>query len=110
MINVAAALDFRALGRTFPDASNSEPLVLLIMEGISRADVVTSTLGRHDVGTSRRWNVATLQHFHAFLSTAPICFQSLLFSLPFHLHSKKLPYSSIGLLKHIFKRKITLKA
>ena len=47
VISVAAALDFRAFGRTFPDASNSEPLVLLMMEGRSRADV--ATLQRRDV-------------------------------------------------------------
>ena len=47
MISVAAALDFRAFGRTFPDASNSEPFVLLMMEGRSRADV--ATLQRRDV-------------------------------------------------------------
>ena len=29
VISVTAALDFRALGRTFSDASNSEPFVLL---------------------------------------------------------------------------------
>ena len=95
-IGVTVALDFRALVRTPPDASNSEPLLLLMMEGRSRADIVTlrrrdvetsrryclltfimvdptsrrwdvTTLGRRDVGTSRRCN-----HFHALLSTAPI--------------------------------------
>ena len=91
-IGVAVALDFRALVRTPPDASNSEPLLLLMMEGRSHADIVTlrrrdvetsrryclltfimvdptsrrwdvTTWGRHDVGTSRRWNVTTLQPF-----------------------------------------------
>ena len=57
VISVAAALDFRALGRTFPDTPNSEPLVLLMMEGRSRADV--ATLRRHDVGTSRRYCLLT---------------------------------------------------
>ena len=47
---VVAALDFCALVRTSPDASNSKPLVLLMMEGRSRADV--ETLQRHDVETS----------------------------------------------------------
>ena len=46
-IGVAAALDFRALGRTPPDASNSEPFLLLMMEGRFRADV--ATLRRRDV-------------------------------------------------------------
>ena len=134
-IGVAAALDFRALVRTPPDASNSEPLLLLMMEGRSRADVATlrrhdvetsrryclltfimvdptsrrwdvTTWGRHDVRTSQRWNVATLEHrdvgtsqrsnhFHALLSTAPICFQNLLFSPHLHLHSQNLRYSDI---------------
>ena len=82
--------EFRGLIRTFPHASNSEPFLLLMMEGRSRADVATlqrhdvetsrryclltftivdptsrrwdvTTWGRHDVGTSRRLNVATLQ-------------------------------------------------
>ena len=57
VISVAAALDFRALRRTFPDASNSEPLVLLMMEGRSRADV--ATLRRRDVETSRRYCLLT---------------------------------------------------
>ena len=52
VISVTAALDFSALGRPFPDASNSEPLVLLMMEGRSHADV--ATLQRRDVETSRR--------------------------------------------------------
>ena len=51
-ISVAAALDFRALVRTPPDALNSEPLLLLMMEGRSRADV--ATLQRRDVETSQR--------------------------------------------------------
>ena len=41
---VAAALDFCALVRTSPDTSNSEPLVLLMMEGRSRTDVATFLL------------------------------------------------------------------
>ena len=49
-IDVAAALDFRALVRTPPNALNSEPLVLLMMEGRSRADV--ATLQRRDVERS----------------------------------------------------------
>ena len=57
-IGVAAALDFLALVRTSPDTSNSEPLLLLMMEGRSRTDV--ATLQRRDVETSRRWDVATL--------------------------------------------------
>ena len=43
----AAALEFRALVRTPPDTSNSEPLLLLMMEGKSRTDV--ATLRRRDV-------------------------------------------------------------
>ena len=46
-VGVAAALEFRALVRTPPDASNSEPLLLLMMEGKSPADV--ATLPRRDV-------------------------------------------------------------
>ena len=49
-IDVAAALDFCALVRTSSDASISEPLVLLMMECRSRADV--ATLQRGDVETS----------------------------------------------------------
>ena len=111
--------DFCALVRTFPDASSSEPLLLLMMEGRSHADVATlqhrdvetsrryclltfimvdptsrrcgfTTLGRHDVGTSRRSS-----QFHALLSSTPICFQNLLFSPHLHLHSQNLPYSDI---------------
>ena len=75
-IGIAAALDFCALVHTSPDASISEPLELLMMECRSRANVATlqcrsllrwftqrwdvTTWGRHDVGTSRRWNVAML--------------------------------------------------
>ena len=46
-VGVAVALEFYALVRTPPDTSNSEPLVLLMMEGRSRADV--ATLRRRDV-------------------------------------------------------------
>ena len=46
-VGVTAALDFCALVRTPPDTSNSEPLVLLMREGRSRADV--ATLRRRDV-------------------------------------------------------------
>ena len=111
--------DFRALVRTFPHASNSKPLLLLMMEGRSRADV--ATLRRHDVETSRRYHLLTFimvdptsrhcgvtmwgrrdvgtsrrsSHFHALLSSAPICFQNSLFSPHLHLHSQNLPYSDI---------------
>ena len=111
--------DFRALVRTFPNASNSEPLLLLMMEGRSRADV--ATLRRHDVETSRRYRLLTFimvdptsrrcgvttwgsrdvgtsrrsSHFLALLSSTPICFQNLLFSPHLHLHSQDLPYSDI---------------
>ena len=114
-------MDFRALVRTPPDASISEPLVLLMIEGRSCVDV--ATFRRHDVETSqrcclltftlvyptsRRWDVMTWgrrdvgtsrrsSHFHAFLSIALICFQRLLFLLPLHLHSQKFPYSGIEL-------------
>ena len=44
--------DFRALVRTIPDTLNSEPILLLMMEGRSRANV--ATLQRRDVATSRR--------------------------------------------------------
>ena len=113
--------DFRALVPTIPDTSNSEPILLLMMEGRSRANVATlrrhvvatsrcyrlltfimvdptsrrcgvTTWGRRDVGTSRRSS-----HFHALLSSAPICFQNLLFSPHLHLHSQNLPYSDIEL-------------
>ena len=43
-VGVAAALEFRDLVRTPPDTSNSEPLLLLMMEGKSRADVATLRL------------------------------------------------------------------
>ena len=56
-VGVAAALDFCALVRTPPHTSNSEPLVLLMMEGRSRADV--ATLRCHDVETSRRYCLLT---------------------------------------------------
>ena len=46
-IGVAAALEFRALVRTPLDTSNSELLLLLMMEGKSCADV--ATLRRRDV-------------------------------------------------------------
>ena len=111
--------NFRALVRTFPAASNSEPLLLLMMEGRSRANV--ATLRRHDIETSRRYRLLTFimvdptsrrcgvmtwgrrdvgtsrrsSHFHALLSSAPICFQNLLFSPHLHLHSQNLPYSDI---------------
>ena len=49
-VGVAAALEFRALIQTPPDASNSELLLLLMMEGKSRHDV--ATLPRRDVETS----------------------------------------------------------
>ena len=49
-VGVAAALELYALVRTPPDTLNSEPLVLLMMEGRSRADV--ATLRRRDVDTS----------------------------------------------------------
>ena len=42
--DVAAALGFCALVRTPLLASNSEPLVLLMMEGRSRVDVATFLL------------------------------------------------------------------
>ena len=51
-IGAAAALDFRAIVFTLPHASNSEPLLLLMMEGRSHADV--ATLQHRDVETSRR--------------------------------------------------------
>ena len=57
-VSVAAALEFRALVRTPLDTSNSEPLLLLMMEGNSRADV--ATLPRRDVKTSQRCDVAAL--------------------------------------------------
>ena len=109
--------DFRALLRIIPDTSNYEPILLLMMEGRSRKlrrhDVETlrryrlltfimvdptsrrcgvTTWGCRDVGTSRRSS-----HFHALLSSTPICFQNLLFSPHFHLHSQNLPYSDIEL-------------
>ena len=46
-VGVAAALELYALVRTPPDTLNSEPLVLLMMEGRSRANV--ATLIRRDV-------------------------------------------------------------
>ena len=46
-VGVATALEFRALVRTLPDTSYSETLLLLMMEGKSRADV--ATLRRRDV-------------------------------------------------------------
>ena len=88
--------------------SNSEPLVLLMMEGRSHADVATSrryclltiilvdptsrrwdvtTWGHRDVGTSRRWNIATLQPPSYFAFHCSKLFQSLLFSTHLHLHS-----------------------
>ena len=58
-VGVATTLEFRALVRTPPPFSlNSEPLLLLMMEGKSHADV--ATLPRRDVETSRRCDVATL--------------------------------------------------
>ena len=72
-VGVAAALEFRALVRTPPDASNSELLLLLMMEGKSCTDVATfprcdvAACGmlywltqRCDVGTARRGDVVTL--------------------------------------------------
>ena len=90
---------------------NSEPLLLLMMKGKSRTDV--ATLPRRDVETPRRyylltvvlvdptsrhWDVTTWDrcdvgtsrrssHLHTLLSTAPNCFQGLLFSTHWHLHS-----------------------
>ena len=113
--------DFCALVRTIPDTSNSEPILLLMMEGRSRADV--ATLQCHDVETLRRYRLLTFimvdptlrrcgvttwgprdvgtsrrsSHFHAQLSSAPICFQNLLFSPHLHLHSQNLPYLDIEL-------------
>ena len=100
VISVAAALDFRALGRTFPDAPNSEPLVLLMMEGRSCADVATlqryclltftmvdptsrrwdiTTWGRRDVGTSRR--SSTFMHCFLLLQFASkVCSFHFLFT------------------------------
>ena len=52
-------MDFRALVRTSPDTLNSKPLLLLMMEGRSRADV--ATLQRRDVETLQRRDVETLQ-------------------------------------------------
>ena len=57
-VGVAAALEFCALVRTPLDASNSEPLLLLMMDGKSRADV--ATLRRRDVATSRRYYLLTV--------------------------------------------------
>ena len=121
-VGVAAALEFLALVRTPLDTSNSEPLLLLMMEGKSRTDVATLprrnfetsrrcdvvTWGRSDVGTSQRWNVATLQPLSCIASTYPICFQSLLFSIHLHVHSPNHPYYDIELDKYIFNLKIML--
>ena len=53
-VGVVAALELCALVRTPHDLPlNSEPLLLLMMEGKSRADV--ATLRRRDVATSRRY-------------------------------------------------------
>ena len=60
-VGVTAALEFHALVRTPPDASNSEPLLLLMMEGKSRGDV--ATLPCRDVETSQRCHVVTLLFF-----------------------------------------------
>ena len=49
--------DFRALVRTILDTSNFEPILLLMMEGRSHANV--ATLRRHDVETSRRYCLLT---------------------------------------------------
>ena len=49
--------DFCALVRMIPDTSNSEPILLLMMEGRSHANV--ATLQRHDVETSRRYCLLT---------------------------------------------------
>ena len=104
-VGVAVTLEFCALVRTPPDASNYEPLLLLMMEGKSRADVATlrrrdvvtslrycllivvlvdptsrrwdvTTWGRHDVGTSRRGDVATLER-HDVPATFILCFPLL---------------------------------
>ena len=102
-IGVAAALDFCALVRTSPHASNSEPLVLLMMEGRSRANVATlrrrdvETLllddffhwltQRRDVGTSRRWDLTTWGR-HDAPATFMHCFPLLQFAskvCSFHL-------------------------
>ena len=56
-VSVAAALEFRALVRTPLDTSNSEPFLLLMMEGKSRTDV--ATLPRRTFETSRRCDVVT---------------------------------------------------
>ena len=79
-------------------------LTIVLVDPTSRRWKV-ATWGRRDVGTSRRCS-----QFHALLSTALICFQSLLFSTHLHLHSPNRPYSDIELEKYIFNLKITLKA
>ena len=110
-------LEFLALVRTPLDASKSAPsfafnaekaelaltsrrcclLTIVLVDPTSRRWDVT-TWGRHDVGTSRRGDVTTWghrdvgtsrrsSHLHTLLSTAPNCFQSLLFSTHLHLHS-----------------------
>ena len=57
-VGITAVLEFRALDRTPPDPPNSEPLLLLMMEGKSHADV--ATLPRREVEMSRRCDIATL--------------------------------------------------
>ena len=57
-VGVAVALEFRALVRTPLDTSNSEPMLLLMMEGKSRADI--ATLRRRDIATSRRCCLLTI--------------------------------------------------
>ena len=65
-VGIPAILEFRALVRTSPDASNFEPLLLLMMEGKSCTDVTTSrcrdiaTLRRRYVVTSRRCFLLTV--------------------------------------------------
>ena len=57
-VGVDAALEFRSLVRTPPDARILNPLLPFMMEGKSRADV--KTFRRRDVETSRRSDFATL--------------------------------------------------
>ena len=85
--------DFRALVRTIPNASNSAPLFAFNDEKTElaltsrRCHLLTfklvdltsrrwgvATLGRHDVGASRRWNIAT---FQSSLCTFVLCSRML---------------------------------
>ena len=117
-----------------PIPSNSEPLVLLMMEDRSRADV--ATLRRHDVETSRRcclmtfslvdptsrcWNVTTWERRDVGTSrrssTFMHCFPLLHFAskvCSFHFlftcTHRNCHTQVSGYKKHIFKCKITLKA